>query len=277
MTPTPSPFSRVVRVSRATSTNAELAAAARADPAAWPHLSVLVAERQDAGRGRAGRTWVTAPGTALTCSILLRPAVPPETMAWVTLLAGLAVVRAGEDLLGAAGVRLGVKWPNDVLALDVGDSGVEGWGRDRKVAGILAETVPAAPGDVVLGVGVNVAQRADQLPVPWAASLHLVAAPRPTAEDVLGGVGTHLAGLLRRWEDARGDAETAGLADEVRAVCTSLGRAVRVDLPGGETLAGTAIGIDPGGRLLVEAGGLVRPVAAGDVRHVRAAGPDPAG
>lgn len=270
----PSPFTRVVRVPSVGSTSTALREAVAAEPGAWPHLSVLVADAQDAGRGRAGRTWVTAPGTALTCSVVLRPAVPPAALAWVTLLAGLAVARAGGDALGGR-AALGVKWPNDVLVLGAGADDVDGWGRDRKVAGILAETVPGVPGvpgAVVLGVGVNVAQRADQLPVPWATSLHLAAgddAAGPAVEDVLTAVGTRLAAVLSRWEAAGGDAEAAGLAGEVRAACVSLGRGVRVDLPGGSTLAGTATGIDREGRLLVDAGGEIRPVAAGDVAHVR--------
>lgn len=283
MTPTSAAFSRTVRVPRATSTSSELVAAVRADPDAWPHLSVLVARDQQAGRGRSGREWVTAPGTALTCSVLLRPAVPARALAWVTLIAGLAVARAAGDLLAAAAddrreaARVGIKWPNDVLVLGAGEADVEGWERDRKMAGILAETVPGRPGDVVLGIGVNVAQRADQLPVPWATSLHLAAGPAPGAarvgvDDVLDTVGPHLTGLLRRWEAAGGDAEAAGLAAEVRAACVTLGREVRVELPGAGVVTGTATGLDSGGRLLVDTGDGVRAVAAGDVRHVRATG-----
>lgn len=280
MTPTSAPFSRTVRVPRATSTSSELVAAVQADPDAWPHLSVLVAADQRAGRGRSGRAWVTAPGTALTCSVLLRPAVPAHALAWVTLLAGLAVARAAGDLLGAAAAdrgeasRVGIKWPNDVLVLGAGGTDVEGWQRDRKVAGILAETVPGRPGDVVLGIGVNVAQRAEQLPVPWATSLRLAAGRAPDAavgvDDVLDAVGSHLAGLLHRWEAAGGDADAAGLAAEVRAACVTLGRAVRVELPGASAVTGTAAGLDGEGRLLVDTGAGVRVVAAGDVFHVRA-------
>ncbi len=101
------------------STNADLLARG------GPEGQVLVAEEQTAGRGRAGRTWVSQPGASLTFSVLLRPAsVPPSARGWLPLLTGVAVA-AG--VRSAAGVAARLKWPNDVL---VGD---------RKLAGILAE------------------------------------------------------------------------------------------------------------------------------------------
>ncbi|WP_127129617.1 biotin--[acetyl-CoA-carboxylase] ligase [Georgenia sp. SYP-B2076] len=338
------PFARVLRVARTGSTNSDLRAAAATDPGAWPHLSVLVTDQQDAGRGRAGRTWVTAPGTALTASVLLRPRVPAERLAWVTLLGGLAVQRATAEL---AGVRTGIKWPNDVLVVGAGDEDVPGWGRDRKVAGILAEVLLPAGGAegavvaheagmaarsdagaasgafasadtgaasgapasahasahasadadtrdhlpaVVLGIGVNVRQSPEELPVDWATSLALAARATggatvgagatggpaegdtaPSVDDTLAAVGAHLADLLARWERAGGDAEAAGLADEVRAACLTMGRPVRAELPGGAVVAGTATDIDGAGRLLVRTdAGEVTTVQAGDVLHVRA-------
>jgi BirA family transcriptional regulator, biotin operon repressor / biotin---[acetyl-CoA-carboxylase] ligase len=282
------PFTRVVRVARTGSTSTDLREAATADPGAWPHLSVLVARTQDAGRGRAGRGWDTAPGTALTASVLLRPDVPPGRLPWLTLLAGLAVQRATAELTG---VRTGLKWPNDVLVLDTGEE-VDGWGTDRKVAGILAEALPATqvlaasgvPGAggataVVLGIGVNLAQSADQLPVPWATSLRLAtgatgATPSgatPGAEELLGAVGRHLVELLARWEAAGGDAEAAGLAKDVARVCVTLGRSVRAEVPGGLDVAGTATALDADGHLVVRTPeGTEQTVRAGDVRHLRA-------
>ncbi|PFG38729.1 BirA family biotin operon repressor/biotin-[acetyl-CoA-carboxylase] ligase [Georgenia soli] len=277
MTDSPT-FTRVVRVPRTGSTNADLRDAAAADPDAWPHLSVLVADHQDAGRGRAGRSWETPPGQALTASVLLRTAVPADRLGWVPLLAGLAVQRACGRLL-PAGVRTGVKWPNDVLAVDAGAADVEGWGRDRKVAGILAEVVPggswpSAAGDasghaataVVLGIGLNVAQR--ELPVPWAASLRLLGADVDPA-TALDLVGEELVPLVHAWEAAGGDADAAGLRDQVRAVCATLGLPVRAELPGGAERHGRAVDLDADGRLLIDTGVGVEAVAAGDVRHIR--------
>ncbi|GAA3509790.1 biotin--[acetyl-CoA-carboxylase] ligase [Georgenia daeguensis] len=271
-----SPFARVVRVPRTGSTNEDLRAAAAVDLGSWPHLSVLVADHQDAGRGRAGRTWVTPPGTALTASVLLRTEVPRERLGWVPLLAGLAVQRACERLLtgagagagAASGVRTGVKWPNDVLALGVGTADVERWGRDRKLAGILAEVMPGGgrASAVVVGIGLNVAQT--ELPVPWATSLRLLGADVDPAA-ALEAVGAELAPLLDAWEAAGGDADASGLHARVRETCVTLGRRVRAEQAGGGGPAGRAVDLDADGRLLIDTGDAVEAVAAGDVWHVR--------
>src|SRR5690625_2534443 len=131
-----SPFARVSVVDQVESTNTMLREAATAAPAAWPHLSVLVAEHQTAGRGRSGRSWSTPRGSALTASILVRPDVPPHRLPWLTLLTGLAVVRALDS------PRVGLKWPNDLLVVDAGPH-LSGWGTSRKVGGILTEALPA--------------------------------------------------------------------------------------------------------------------------------------
>lgn len=306
---------RVVRVPRTGSTNDDLAAAAEAAPRDWPHLSALVADHQEAGHGRAGRDWHTPAGQALTVSFLLRPAVPAGALPAVPVVAGLAVARAVGGLL-PGGVTAATKWPNDVLLRPAGPAAeVEGWGPDRKVAGILARVVPAGPaherpagpaheraagpgapaGDeaddarlarlgVVLGIGVNVAQGAADLPVPWATSLALAGAAA-SVDDVLGAVGAQLAAVLDAWEAAGGDLERAAcpsgagsLHDAVVAGCATVGAPVRVSLAGGRTLAGTAVGLDARGRLLLApdgAGGVVT-VESGDVCHLRtgARGPD---
>lgn len=108
-----------------------------------PHGAVVVADEQTAGRGRAGRQWITPAGTALAFSVLLRPqGIPPDLTGTVSGLGGVSVAKALEDVGGTP--RL--KWPNDVL--------LEG----RKVAGILTEAAweGGRLDSVVLGVGVNV-------------------------------------------------------------------------------------------------------------------------
>ena len=104
-----------------------------------PTRSVLVAEHQAGGRGRAGRSWETPAGTSLTCSFVVRPPVPAASLGWLGLLAGLGAVNA---LRATAGVPAMLKWPNDLLV--PADTEVEGWGAARKIGGILAEVVAAA-------------------------------------------------------------------------------------------------------------------------------------
>jgi len=236
------------------STNADLLARAAAGE---PEGAVLAAEQQNAGRGRLGRAWVSPPRAALTFSVLLRPAVPRAVLGWLPLLAGVAVAAA---VRAVAAVDAQLKWPNDVLA------------GPGKLAGILAE---AAGDAVVVGIGVNVSTGPADLPPPGpgalpATSLRLSGSADLDRERLLAGI---LAGLERRyltWSRVLGDAERSGLRAEYTGWCATLGRRVRVELPGGRLLDGLAAGVDADGRLLVSVPpGPDLPVAAGDIVHLR--------
>jgi len=203
------------------STNADLLARG------GPEGQVLVAEEQTAGRGRAGRTWVSLPGASLTFSMLLRPvSVPPAARGWLPLLTGVAVAAA---VRSATDVAATLKWPNDVL---VGD---------RKLAGILAEQSPAGDA-VVVGVGLNVATPPDALPrspTGLPATSLLVEGAQVARERLL----SEILGTMERWYLAfRADPDPArsGLLAAYRAACGTLGAAVRVELPAGRVLTGTA-------------------------------------
>lgn len=210
---------------------------------------VVVAEHQFLGRGRLDRTWTSPPRAGLTFSVLLRPSVPPAVRPWLPML--LAAV-ASEALSARCDLDVSLKWPNDLL---VGG---------RKLGGVLAESTGDA---IVVGFGVNVSTRAEELPRADATSLALAT----------GGVvdrGPVLLALLRAMAPAyvawTGDAEEA--ADRYRARCDTVGRQVRVTLPGDVTLTGEATGVDTAGRLVVtSADGTTTPVSAGDVVHVRPA------
>jgi BirA family transcriptional regulator, biotin operon repressor / biotin---[acetyl-CoA-carboxylase] ligase len=247
---------RTVEVTAVTgSTNADLLARAAAGE---PEGAVLAAEHQSAGRGRLGRTWTAPPRAALTFSVLLRPsAVPRARLGWLPLLAGVAVAAA---VRAVAAVDTQLKWPNDVLV------------PPGKLAGILAE---AAGDAVVVGIGVNVSTGPAELPPPGpgglaATSLAIEGAAAADRARLLAGI---LAGLERRyraWSAVSGDAERSGLRAEYTGLCGTLGRRVRVELPGGRVLDGMAAGLDPDGRLLVSVPpDADLPVAAGDIVHLR--------
>lgn len=239
------------------STNADAAAAARAGAAEG---LVVVAEHQTAGRGRAGRSWRSAPRAGLAVSVLLRPgepvvagapAVPPRRWGWLPLLAGVGL--AG-SVLRVTGLAVRLKWPNDLLA------------GGAKCAGILAEVTGDA---VVVGIGLNVSQRAAELPA-GATSLGLAGAPAADRDALLAALLADLADWYGRWRAAGGDADGCGLRAAYRDWCATLGRRVRVRLPDGGELTGTADGIDPDGRLELLAGpGGVQALAAGDITHLR--------
>ncbi|MBO1751857.1 biotin--[acetyl-CoA-carboxylase] ligase [Actinotalea sp. BY-33] len=257
---------RVEVVDRAASTSADLVAGLAAQPHAWPDHAVLVADHQEAGRGRSGRTWTTPRAAALTFSMVLRPTGPVERWGWVPLLTGLAVVQA----LREVGVVATVKWPNDVLVEVPGLPPEAGWGARRKVAGILSElvTTPAGPA-VVVGIGINVDQTRDELPVPSASSVALAGGRGVDRAHLLGAVVGRLLAIDARWR-AGGHEQ---LASDCAAVCSTLGEPVVVDLPGGESLEGTASGLAGDGALeVIDRGGRRRVVLAGDVHHVRSPG-----
>lgn len=209
-----------------------------------PEGTVVVAEEQTAGRGRRGRTWESSPRAGLWWSLLLRPAVPADRLGWLPLVAGLGVARG---ILQSTGITVGLKWPNDVVVAD------------RKLAGILAERL--ADGAVVVGVGINVDQEADDLP-EGGTSLGILGSEADRA-SVLVGVLSCVAGAYRAWHagaDPRG---------EYAAVSATLGRDIRADL-GDRTIEGRAVQLGNSGELIVSlADGTEEALSAGDVALIR--------
>ena len=270
---------RTVEVTAVTgSTNADLLARAAAGE---PEGAVLAAEHQSEGRGRLGRTWTSPPRAALTFSVLLRPSsVPRARLGWLPLLAGVAVAAA---VRAVAAVDAQLKWPNDVLAGPAANALAGGSGPTAaggqgsavvppgKLAGILAE---AAGDAVVVGIGVNVSTGPAELPPPGPGGLAATSlAVEGAAADRAVLLAEILAGLERRyraWSAVFGDTERSGLRAEYTGLCGTLGRRVRVELPGGRVLDGVAAALDTDGRLLVSVPpDADLPVAAGDIVHLR--------
>ena len=299
-----SPFSRLVTVPVTGSTQDDLRSALRGPEAeAWPHLSALRALRQTAGRGRSGRAWVTPDDGALLVSVVLRPLVPARLLTWMPLLAGLAVRDALEPFVRGRGWRVGTKWPNDVVAVPESSTvvaPVPGWAGTRKIAGVLSELVTPEPSEgctaqlpvadegpagrdeapmVILGIGVNIGQEVDDLPVAWAGSLRTLgavdadgdSAHAAVAEVVLNAIGHQLVRRLEQWEEVCGDVDAGdgALGRELRAALTTLGQHVSVQAPDGE-LSGLAVDVTPALVLRNQAGDTE--VRAGDVTLVRVTG-----
>ena len=295
-----SPFSRLDTVPVTGSTQDDLRAALTGpERASWPHLSALRALAQTAGRGRSGRAWVTPDdGGALLVSVVLRPLVPAQCLGWLPLLGGLAVRDALAPLVENLPWRVGTKWPNDVVALPDDPAAVPavpGWDDTRKIAGVLSELVvpepagglapDAVPSDrdqapmVILGIGVNIGQAAEELPVPWAGSLRTLGAvgtgsgpdPEDAVEIVLTAIGHHLARLVGQWEEVGGNVDASGgaLGRRLREALTTLGKQVSVQAPDGE-LGGLAVDVTPALVLRTQAGDTE--VRAGDVTLVRMEG-----
>jgi BirA family transcriptional regulator, biotin operon repressor / biotin---[acetyl-CoA-carboxylase] ligase len=244
------------------STNSDLVAAAGRGAA---DRTALLAEEQQAGRGRMQRPWVSTRGQGLFVSVLFRPQVPASVLAWIPLLAGIALAEVVQRI---AGVPAGMKWPNDLL-LGAGDEWLKG-------AGILSEAV-AGPGgmSIVLGMGVNVLQERDDLPTGagglGATSLAAEGA-EVDREEFAVALLTALADVEARWRADGGAVEANGLLERYRRLCRTIGQQVRVELDGDTLLSGVATDVDPSGRLVVCTDeGESTPVSAGDVVHVRRA------
>ncbi|MBV1945509.1 biotin--[acetyl-CoA-carboxylase] ligase [Streptomyces sp. BV129] len=251
-------WSSVDVVQRTGSTNSDLVA--RASSGTAEEGAVLIAEEQTAGRGRLDRRWTAPPRSGLFFSVLLRPAeVPLERWGWLPLLTGVAVATG---LSRAAGVDTALKWPNDLL-VTVG-------GEERKAGGILAER--AGEDGVVVGVGLNVTLRADELPVPGAGSLLLADSVSTDRDTLLRSVLRSLETWYDRWRAAGGDPVTSTLQETYAAGCATLGREVRAELPGDRDLVGEAVAVDGDGRLVIATPqGTREAVGAGDIVHLRPA------
>lgn len=263
------PYSRVERVESIDSTNLFLQRAGQ-DPGEfarqWPHLSVLTAEEQTGGRGRVGRAWSSPARTTLSTSVVLRPDWDPEYLRWASLLAALSLAEVLDEQFG---IPARVKWPNDVHV------------EDRKISGILALITPGAPDSsgaprgfaVILGIGVNVLLEGHQLPTETSTSVILeqrgrggtAGAGRGAEQGQGGDLRTQvLIALLRRLgEHLHSVGELAdqhptvplprtALGQRLLAMMDTIGRRVRVELPGGAARRGTATGLEDDGALIVE-------------------------
>jgi BirA family transcriptional regulator, biotin operon repressor / biotin---[acetyl-CoA-carboxylase] ligase len=216
-----------------------------------PPFTLVTGETQTAGRGREGRGWHAPAGLGLWASVFIEVPGGAEALPVIPLRVGLALAGALE--IAASGVRVAVKWPNDLM--------LEG----RKAAGILCEVLsrPGRPSGVVVGVGVNLLHEPGDFPVELrrsAVSLVQVAGWAPDRSLLLGA----FLSLLR---DAQGRDPGSKLTPaehaELEARDHLRGRRVRVDGAG----EGVARGIDPTGALLLEGpGGEIRPILAGSVR-----------
>lgn len=252
-------FADVRWVAETGSTNRDLLEAAASGA---PEGVVLVADHQTAGRGRLDRAWIAPPGASLLVSALLRPALAPEDLFLLTLACGVAASVALDEV---AGVRPGLKWPNDLVV-------ASGPRVDRKLGGILAESQidGSEVTAVVVGMGLNL-QWPERLPTEiarTAVSVNHLTDAAVDREAILVAWLRHFDQLLTELGEVDGRRR---LIDRVRSTSVTIGRDVRVESANG-TFEGTAIDIGEDGQLLVESDGMVIPVLVGDIVHARLIG-----
>jgi BirA family biotin operon repressor/biotin-[acetyl-CoA-carboxylase] ligase len=215
-----------------------------------PGGTVCLAERQTAGRGRRGRTWVSPFGSNLYLSLLWELPGDLSTLSGLSLAAGVGLLRA---LHGLGFANVGLKWPNDLVA------------GGRKLGGVLVEIVgePAGPCRIVLGVGVNVHMPADQtaqIDQAWT-DLHRLGAGRFVSRNRLA------AEVLNRLVEVLTVFEQEGFAafqDEWMEHDQLSGHEVQLEA-GRNQWRGRACGVDPSGALLLDTATGIESFAAGEL------------
>lgn len=224
-----------------------------------PSGSVIVADRQSAGRGRRGRQWLSEPESSLTFSLLWRFSGPLARLSGLSLAVGVGLARALEQL-GAEGV--GLKWPNDVL--------VRQGGGHAKLAGILCELSSDRRGtQAIIGIGINLLPPRGDLPQP-AAGLSQACRQPVERHDVLAAILRELAGVL----DTFASDGFAAIRPEWQRRNVWQDLPVQVLADDASPLPGICLGADDDGALLLQTENGVERIFSGDV-SLRPAGCTP--
>ena len=223
-----------------TSTQVDLAELVKSNSAKTG--DVIATNFQSAGRGRLDRTFEAAPGSALLFSFFIKPNRARSDWGFISHLAAISMQEViSQD--HPSQVRL--KWPNDIL---IGD---------KKVAGLLAQ---ATDDGVIIGIGVNVAMTADELPVDTATSLAVTGSKKLDRNLILGEFLNRFEVNFDKWDSG------ADFIDSYSAICATLGRQVQVEVSGRANRTGQALTINKIGALMLDDGFEVN---VGDVVHLR--------
>ena len=201
-----------------------------------PEGTLAVAEMQTAGRGRMGRAWQAPKDSGIWMSLLLRPDIPPMQAAVLTLLAGIAIAEAIEEVTA---MEVGIKWPNDILL------------NGKKLVGILTEMDCDMEKihSVTVGMGINVNTKAFPEDLQdIATSLYLESGREWSRAEIVGCVLKHFEALYAEFLEKGG--VFAPFKERYRERCLNIGKEVRVI--GRETYLATALDITPEGELIVK-------------------------
>ena len=226
----------VVDVTASTQSDlAELVSSGKAIPG-----DVIAANFQSKGRGRMSRRFEAPKNSALLFSFYIKPKRNRQDWGWIPLIAGVSVA----ELLEVCNAT--VKWPNDIL---IGD---------KKVAGLISEF---AGEGVVVGIGINIGMRFDELPVPTATSMAIEGVTDIDRNQLLCEFLTIFENNFRAWDD--GD---DAIGQKYQELSSTIGKKVQIHYPDKRIEKATAVGISARGELILDSGSHVH---AGDVVHLR--------
>lgn len=201
------------------------------------HGTMVLADAQSAGKGRRGRQWHSPPGRNLYCSVILR--LPPGQTGYLTIIPLASALAVADAIADAAAIPCRLKWPNDVL---IGD---------KKVAGILCESVGGQPDTiVVVGIGINVNSRPEDFPGELKYSAATLLAERGSPMDRTVLVST----LMNRLEERMALLSPQALSlllEAYRTRCATLGQCVQAMLSETDRIEGIAEAIGMDGSLQI--------------------------
>lgn len=205
---------------------------------------VIVTQYQSAGRGRFDRSFDAPNESALLFSFFINPRRSNLDWGWIPLIAGYSVLDALKKIDASCEIK--IKWPNDLLVAE------------KKIAGLLCEVFPEG---IIVGIGLNVSMKSDQLPVSSATSLSLENFSELNRNILLAAILNNFKERLDLWD--QGDDSIQALYCSASA---TLGKKVRIQYPDGRNVESIATGISVGGELIISDGAHVH---AGDVIHLR--------
>ena len=214
-----------------------------------PHMTLVLADEQTAGRGRMTRTWVSPPGTSALMSLLVRPPLPAYRAPELVFISAVAACDAVNTLLGTSAAA--IKWPNDLV---IGT---------RKISGTLLEMAldGANIAYAVVGIGVNILGTDFPADLPYAGSIESAAGIRLQRMDFVRAYLDNFEALYDAWlRDG-----FAPVLDLCRRRSATLTKPIRALCPDGEHI-GRAIDFDPSGALIIKTdAGEIMTLTAGDV------------
>ncbi len=210
--------------------------------------TVVITDKQTAGKGRTGRNWVATPGKSLTASLILNPAVNSRLSGWFSLLTGVAVVNALIEL----GLESKLKWPNDIMV------------SVRKLGGILCESrVKGKTLEwVVIGIGLNINELENELPKELQATSFFMEKSSSTQRElVLANILNHLEPLYNSLKESEDSTQLSSMWTDH---CNHLNKTVKFEAEN-ESLSGEFMGINEDGAAIIITNGIEKIYASGDI------------
>ncbi len=210
--------------------------------------TLVITDKQTAGKGRSGRSWLSVPGKSLTTSLILKPEIDSRLAGWFPLLTGIAIV----DALNELGLKTKLKWPNDIMVLG------------KKLGGILCES--RIQGSilewVVIGIGLNINEQENELPADvYATSFYIESSSSIQRELVISKILNNLELLYATLKENK---ELKTLSKFWTERCNHVNKSVKFEADN-DTQEGIFMGINNDGAAIINSNGKETIYTSGDI------------